>query len=76
VFNFCVPYVYNVDQGNLGGKTAFVFCGTCIIGFALTWSEIPETKGISYAKLNYLLQRGTKTREFGKALDVDGEVEK
>ncbi|KAL3448012.1 general substrate transporter [Aspergillus insuetus] len=73
VFNFCVPYIYNMDQGNLGGKTGFVFCGTCFIGFALTWLEIPETKSISYARLNYLFQRGTKTREFGKAHDVDDE---
>ncbi|KAJ6071018.1 general substrate transporter [Penicillium canescens] len=66
VFNFCVPYIYNVDKGNLGGKTGFVFCGTCIVGLVLSWFEIPETADVTYARLNYLFQIGAKTREFGK----------
>ena len=41
VFNFCVPYIYNVDAGNLGGKTGFVFFGTCLVGLVLSWFEIP-----------------------------------
>ncbi|CEJ55689.1 hypothetical protein PMG11_01932 [Penicillium brasilianum] len=66
IFNFCVPYIYNVDEGNLGGKTGFVFCGTCIVGLVLSWFEIPETKDVTYVRLNYLFRIGAKTREFGK----------
>ncbi|KAL2817126.1 general substrate transporter [Aspergillus granulosus] len=66
IFNFCVPYMFNADQGNLGGKIGFVFCATCMIGFALTWFEIPETKNLTNAQLNFLFQSGARTREFGK----------
>ncbi|KAH7114985.1 general substrate transporter [Dactylonectria estremocensis] len=74
IFNFCVPYMFNADQGNLGGKIGFVFFGTCIIGFVLSWIEIPETKNVTYAQLNYLFQTGTKTREFSGAIALENNA--
>ncbi len=71
VFSFCVPYMFNADQGNLGGKIGLVFAGFCVIGFVLSWIEIPETKNVPYAKLELLFQLNTPTRAFGK----DGEGE-
>ncbi|KAI8411408.1 hypothetical protein FOFC_08002 [Fusarium oxysporum] len=66
VLNFTVPYMFTADQGNLGGKTGFVFAATCIIGFTFSWLEIPETKDISYAHIDYLFKKGTRTRTFKK----------
>ncbi|KAH7203009.1 general substrate transporter [Fusarium oxysporum] len=65
-FNLTVPYMFNADQGNLGGKIGFVFAATCVIGFALSWLEIPETRNISYAHIDYLFNKGTSTRNFKK----------
>lgn len=64
VFALCVPYMFNADQGNLGGKIGFVFFGFCIIGFVLSYLEIPETKDITYATINHLFQTGTPARKF------------
>lgn len=73
VFSFCVPYMFNADEGNLGGKIGLVFCGFCIIGFVLSWIDIPETRNVTYAQLDYLFQQGTPTRAFGKPVPVGGE---
>ncbi|PKS08729.1 hypothetical protein jhhlp_004782 [Lomentospora prolificans] len=64
VFALCVPYMFNADQGNLGGKIGFVFFGFCIVGFVLSYLEIPETKDITYATINHLFQTGTPARKF------------
>lgn len=76
-FSLCVPYMFNSDQGNLGGKIGFVFSGFCVIGFVLSWIEIPETKDISYARIDALFHTRTPARKFkvmsqGR-LDVDYE---
>ncbi len=73
VFSFCVPYMFNADEGNLGGKIGLVFCGFCIIGFVLSWIDIPETRNVTYAQLDYLFQQGTPTRAFGKPVPAGGE---
>ncbi|KAL4867034.1 general substrate transporter [Aspergillus spectabilis] len=77
-FSLCVPYMFNADQGNLGGKIGFVFVGFCIVGFALSWVEVPETKDITYARIDYLFQRRTKARAFreegGRFEGVDGKA--
>jgi hypothetical protein len=33
---FIMPYIYNVDVGNLGARTGFIFAGTSILLFAGT----------------------------------------
>ncbi|KXJ85381.1 general substrate transporter [Microdochium bolleyi] len=70
IFSFTVPYMFNADAGNLGGKIGFVFSGFCILGFALSWLEIPETLNVTYAHLDYLFQQNIPTRAF-KTLDED-----
>jgi hypothetical protein len=63
-FSLCVPYMFNADQGNLGGKIGFVFFGFCVVGFVLSWIEIPETRNITYAQIDYLFQTNTPARKF------------
>ncbi|KAJ1327003.1 MFS transporter SP family general alpha glucoside:H+ symporter [Microdochium nivale] len=67
IFNFSVPYMFNADAGNLGGKIGFVFAGFCIIGYVLSWLEIPETLNLTYAEIDYLFQQNTPTRAFKKS---------
>ncbi|KAL2851271.1 general substrate transporter [Aspergillus pseudodeflectus] len=63
-FTLCVPYMFNADEGNLGGKIGFVFVGFCVVGFVLSWLEIPETKDITYAQIDHLFQQRIPTRRF------------
>ncbi|KFY77499.1 hypothetical protein V501_07581 [Pseudogymnoascus sp. VKM F-4519 (FW-2642)] len=46
-FQFIVPYMYNIDSGNLGAKTGFVFAGTSVLLFCISWFVVPETSGLS-----------------------------
>jgi hypothetical protein len=44
-FAFTVPYIYNVDSGNLGARTGFVFMGTSICLVIGSWILVPNTAG-------------------------------
>ncbi|KAH8199174.1 hypothetical protein TruAng_006643 [Truncatella angustata] len=63
-FNFTVPYMFNADEGNLGGKIGFVFAAFSIIGFVSSWFFVPETKTKTFAEIDYLFERKTPTRAF------------
>lgn len=58
-FDLGMPYLYNSDasSANLGGKIGFVFFGTCIIGFTLTWFFVPELKGRSALEADRLFAK-------------------
>ncbi|KAL2847396.1 general substrate transporter [Aspergillus pseudodeflectus] len=64
VWNTAVPYMFNRDEGNLGGKTGFIFAAASLIMLAIVWLEIPETKDISYVHLDYLFQNKVPARRF------------
>lgn len=71
LFSFTVPYMFNPDAGNLSAKIGFVFVGFGIIGIALVWFEVPETRNKSYAQLDLLFERRTKTRGFKKEMSEE-----
>ncbi|KAK0384053.1 LOW QUALITY PROTEIN: hypothetical protein NLU13_8142 [Sarocladium strictum] len=73
-FSFVVPYMFNADEGNLGGKIGFVFVGLGLIGILLAWLEIPETRNKSYAQLHLLFENRTPTRAFKKAMPKDIDI--
>ena len=64
LFNFVVPYLFNVDEANLGGKTGFFFTGLCLVGLAVIYFEIPEMKGRTYEKLDEMFEMRLPTRAF------------
>lgn len=65
-FNFFVPYMFNADQGNWGGKTGFFFAGLCLIAAVVLWLELPEMKNRSYRQLDEMFEKKLRTREFAK----------
>jgi hypothetical protein len=71
IFSFCVPYMFNADQGNLGGKIGFVFMGFCVIGFGLSWLEIPETKNMTYSRIEQLFDSGVSARMFKAVAEME-----
>ncbi|KAH6665390.1 putative sugar transporter [Halenospora varia] len=62
-----LPFAVNPDQGNLGGKIAFIYgglLGLCCIGI---WWWYPETKGLSFGEIDRLFESGGRPRDFGGA---------
>lgn len=64
VWNVCVPYMFNTDQGNLGGKMGFVYLATAVIAWVAVFFDVPETKGRSFAELDEMFQEGLPARGF------------
>ncbi|EHK99053.1 putative General alpha-glucoside permease [Glarea lozoyensis 74030] len=58
IWGFALPYAINPDQGNLGGKIAFVF------GAVLVFAVVPETKGRTYVEIDELYNNGVSPRKF------------
>ena len=75
IWNVVVPYMFNQDQGNLGGKMGFIYLATCIIALAIFFFEVPETRDISGLELDHLFEKRVAARKF-KAVSVDsGDME-
>ena len=55
-FDLAIPYAYNPDAADLGAKTAFIFCGTALIGVIITWFFVPEMKGRAPAEIDRLFE--------------------
>lgn len=64
IWSFSLPYAINPDQGNLGGKIAYIFgavlCACCVFIFFM----IPETKGRTFVEIDELWARGVAPRNF------------
>ncbi|KAG4437402.1 hypothetical protein IFR05_007127 [Cadophora sp. M221] len=74
IMQFTVPYMINPDAGDLGGKVGFIFLGTGIIAAVGGWYLYPETKGISFEKLDRLYAMNIPARCFKKvAMEMDME---
>ncbi|KAL2832184.1 general substrate transporter [Aspergillus cavernicola] len=64
IMQFTIPYMINPDAGNLGGKVGFIFLGTGLIAAIGGWFLYPETKGISFEKLDELYALKVAPRYF------------
>ncbi|CAK7206834.1 hypothetical protein SEUCBS139899_009640 [Sporothrix eucalyptigena] len=54
IWGFALPYAVNPDEGNLGGKIAFVFGATLVIAAVWIYFMVPETKGLTYVEIDEL----------------------
>lgn len=66
IWGFALPYAINPDQGNLGGKIAFVFGSVLVFAVAYIWCQIPETKGRTYIEIDELWERGVPAWKWRK----------
>ncbi|KAF5564209.1 maltose permease [Fusarium phyllophilum] len=66
VFNFCVPYIFNSDEGNLGGKTGLIFAALSVIAWVIFWFDLPEMKNRTYLERDEMFENKVKTRQFRK----------
>lgn len=66
IWSFALPYAINPDQGNLGGKIAFVFGSVLVFAAVWIYFFIPESKGRTYIELDELWAQGIPPRKFNK----------
>ncbi|KAL2860037.1 general substrate transporter [Aspergillus pseudodeflectus] len=65
MWSFVLPYLFNPDRANLGGKLGFVFGGLCFPSIAFIWWYQPETRGRSYEELDEMFVKKVPARKFG-----------
>ncbi|KAH7136305.1 general substrate transporter [Dactylonectria macrodidyma] len=66
VWSFSLPYAINPDEGNLGGKIAFIFGATLAACCLFIFFMVPETKNRTYIEIDELWCRGIPARKFGQ----------
>ncbi|KXJ88807.1 putative maltose permease [Microdochium bolleyi] len=65
-WSFVLPYLFNPDRGNLGGKLGFVFGALCFPTIAFIWWYQPETRLRSYEELDELFMNKVPARRFSE----------
>ena len=70
---FTVPYMYNVDSGNLGARTGFVFAGLSVLLIVGAWFLIPETSGLTAEEIDRAYEEKVAVRNFQQRVGT-GEV--
>lgn len=64
LFNFTVPYMYNIDSGNLGARTGLVFGGASLLLFVVSYPLIPDLRGLSTTEIDWLYENKISPRKF------------
>ena len=55
IFSVALPYIYNLDAGDLRGKIAFVYAGLCALCLVVSFFFVPEVS--HFTLLRHALQR-------------------
>lgn len=66
VFNFTTPYMYNVDSGNLGARTGFIYAATSAFLLAGAWFLVPDTTGMTTEEIDHAYETRLAPRNFQK----------
>ncbi|KAL4765660.1 MFS-type transporter fmqE [Aspergillus foveolatus] len=64
VMTFTVPYMYNVDSGDLGARTAFPFAGITVLLVIGAYFLVPDTTGLSTEEIDRLYEDKVSPRRF------------
>jgi hypothetical protein len=73
MWSFVLPYLFNPDKLNLGGRLGFIFGGLAVICLVYLWFYQPETAGRTYEELDEMFARKIPAREF-KAHHTDAQA--
>lgn len=65
VMTFTVPYMYNVDSGGLGARTAFPFAGITVLLVIGAYLLVPDTTGLTTEEIDRLYEDKVSVRRFG-----------
>ena len=64
MWSFVLPYLFNPDQLDLGGKLGFIFGGLSVLCLVYLWFYQPETAGRTYEELDEMFVNRVKARKF------------
>ncbi|KAJ4299914.1 hypothetical protein N0V90_005161 [Kalmusia sp. IMI 367209] len=64
MWSFVLPYLFNPDKLNLGGKLGFIFGGLAVICLVYLWFYQPETTGRTYEELDEMFIKRVPARKF------------
>jgi MFS transporter, SP family, general alpha glucoside:H+ symporter len=64
MWSFVLPYLFNPNEANLGGKVGFIFAALSIPCFVFLWWYQPETAKRSYEELDELFRLKIPARKF------------
>lgn len=64
LFSFVTPYMYNVDAGNLGARTGFVWAAASAMYFVVSYFVVPETMAVTVAEMDWLFENKVSSRDF------------
>ncbi|KAH6974144.1 general substrate transporter [Ilyonectria sp. MPI-CAGE-AT-0026] len=64
---FVLPYMFNVDSGNLGIRTGFVWAGCSVFLVIGAWFLVPDTSNLTAEEIDHMYLDGVKPRDFQKA---------
>ncbi len=73
MWQFVLPYMFNPDKANLGGKVAFIFGGPSFLCLIYLWFLQPETAGRTYEELDEMFLKGVPPRKF-KSFKTDAQI--
>ncbi|KAG9235732.1 general substrate transporter [Amylocarpus encephaloides] len=73
MWSFVIPYIFNPDRANLGGKTCFIFGGLAVFCLVYLWFCQPETAGRTYEEMDEMFMKGVPARKF-KGYVTDAEL--
>ncbi|RAH50170.1 putative MFS alpha-glucoside transporter [Aspergillus brunneoviolaceus CBS 621.78] len=73
VFAVAIPYAMDADEGDWGGKLAFLFAGTSLVCAAMCFWWLPETQGRTFEELDAMFEQGVRSRRFRRCVVVIGE---
>jgi SP family general alpha glucoside:H+ symporter-like MFS transporter len=66
MWSFTLPYLFNPDKLNLGGRLGFVFGGLSVVCLIYLWFCLPETRGRTYEELDDMFRERISARRFGE----------
>ncbi|PSN59573.1 general substrate transporter [Corynespora cassiicola Philippines] len=64
MWSFVLPYLFNPDKLNLGGRLGFIFGGLSVICLVYLWFYQPETAGRTYEELDEMFMKRVPARKF------------
>ncbi|KAM0326526.1 hypothetical protein ACHAQA_006395 [Verticillium albo-atrum] len=64
VWTIVLPYMFNKDQGNMGGHLGWVFFGMGIVMAVIVYFDVPGTKGRTFHELDMMFERRIPARKF------------
>ncbi|KAM0230813.1 hypothetical protein ACHAP5_011257 [Fusarium lateritium] len=64
VWVIVLPYMFNKDQGNMGGHIGWVFFGMTVLMITAVYFDVPGTKGRTYHELDLMFEKKIPARHF------------